>query len=196
MEKQLVFFRKGLKVALRPILKEDAHQFFIWMNDPEITQYLARNLPVSFEEEERWCHRKGEPNDADFTLAVVEVKSGKLIGVMGLHKVDYRSGTATTGAVIGDQEFRGKGYGSEAKMLLLQFAFRELNLRKIYSHVIEYNAQSLAYSKKCGYVEEARLPKHMFKDGEYRDQIILAVYRETWEPLWKEFSSKLGDKKE
>jgi RimJ/RimL family protein N-acetyltransferase len=196
MEKQLVFFRKGLKVALRPILKEDAHQFFIWMNDPEITQYLARNLPVSFEEEERWCHRKGEPNEKDFTLAVTCADNGQLLGVMGLHQVDYRSRTATTGAVIGNKEFRGKGYGSEAKMLLLQFAFRELNLRKIYSHVIEYNAQSLAYSKKCGYVEEARLPKHMFKDGEYRDQIILAVYRETWEPLWKEFSSKLGDKKE
>ncbi len=76
-------------------------------------------------------------------------------------------------------------------MLLLEYAFRELNLRKIYSDVIGYNERSLAYAKKCGYVEEARLPNHFYRKGQYWDKVILVVYREEWEKLWKEFSKTL-----
>ena len=124
-------------------------------------------------------------------MALVDAESKKLIGTMGLHQIDFRSGTAATGAVIGDAAYRSKGYGSEAKMLLLDFAFHELNLRKVYSHVVDYNKRSVAYSEKCGYVEEARIPQHYYKKGRYCDQITLAVYRKPWEKLWKQFSKTL-----
>lgn len=194
MGKTEVFFRKGNRVILRPILKEDVEQLFIWMNDPEITQYLLRNVPFSLEEEHRWFERATTLNEKSFTLAIVDREQNRLIGCMGIHDIDYRFGTAITGSVIGNKEYWGKGYGSEAKMLLLQFAFHELNLRKIYSHVVDYNLRSAAYSKKCGYVEEARIPKHYYKNGAYRDQIILAVYRSPWEKLWKKFLKQLKNR--
>ena len=63
---------------------------------------------------------------------------------------------------------------------ILEFAFNELNLRKIYSEVIDYNKRSIAYSEKCGYKIEACLPKHYYKKGKYWDKIILSIYRKNW----------------
>jgi len=176
-------------VTLRPVLKEDIEQFTLWMNDPEITQYLLRTNPVSLLEEHDWFERISRPTNS-YTLAIVENEGGKLIGSMGINTVDHKHGTAVTGAMIGDENYRSKGYGTEAKMLLLEYAFHELNLRKIYSYVIEYNGRSCRYSEKCGYTEEARLPKHYYKKGQYWDQIILAVYRENWEKIAKDFFAK------
>jgi RimJ/RimL family protein N-acetyltransferase len=121
------------------------------------------------------------------------VVGGIPIGTMGIHGIDYRHGIATTGALIGEPEYWGKGYGSEAKMLLLEYAFNTLNLRKINSEVIAYNERSTQYSLKCGYKIEGRRRLEHFAKGEYWDVIQLAVFREDWQPLWEAFYEKHKD---
>ncbi len=190
MTEQKLMFRKGNKVILRPILEEDLPLFQIWVNDPEVTQYLARILPASMQDEKTWLERISKSAGSDVTLAIVDAENNKLIGSMGIHHINLSDGTATSGALIGDKDYWGKGYGSEAKMLLLEFAFHQLNLRKIYSEVIAYNKRSLEYSRKCGYIEEARLPSHYYRKGKYWDKVILAVYRKQWEKLWKKSKIK------
>ena len=95
-------------------------------------------------------------------------------------KINYVDGTAETGTVIGEKEFWGKGYGMVAKILLLRFAFLQLNLRKIYSRAVAFNGRSLRYSQKCGYKVEARLKNDRYCDGTYHDMVILSVYRKSW----------------
>ena len=194
MKKSKVIFRQGNKVILRPVEETDLPLFQKWMNDYEVTQYLRQIFPVSMEDQKDWLQRNLKQSNDKVTLALVDRKTKKLIGSMGLHSIDYIAGTAITGSVIGDKKYWGKGYGTEAKMMLLEFAFNELNLRKIYSYVIAYNERSLAYAKTCGYVEEARIPDHYSKGGKFWDQIILAVYRTSWEKLWKNYSKKSAKK--
>ncbi len=109
---------------------------------------------------------------------------------MGIHRINWKDRTATTGAVIGEKAYWGKGYGSEAKKLLLDYAFNELNLRKICSGALAFNGRSQAYSKKCGYEVEGVLKQHIFKNGEYHDLVQLAVFKEQWLPLWKKFRKR------
>lgn len=186
MEKQVIF-RKGNKVILRPIIEEDVPKFFVWMNDPSITMFNYHSLPLSLEQEKEWFKKQLQQLDK-INLAIVDTQKNNLIGSIGIHGIDQRSGFGTTGTIIGDKEYWGLGYGTEAKMLFLHFIFYELNLRKIYSEVMGFNERSIQYSLKCGYVKEAVLPAHYYKNGQYWDKVILAVYREPWEKLWKEFS--------
>ncbi len=188
MEKTQIIFRKGNNVILRPVEEADIPLFQKWMNDPEITQYIRAIMPVSLAEERSWFDRVSKSASDKVTLALVDIATNQLIGTIGINNIDFRAGTATTGTVIGDKKYWGKGYGTEAKMLLLEFAFNELNLRKVYSDVFAYNKRSLAYANKCGYVEEARIPKHFYRKGRYWDKVILAVYRKPWEELWKKYS--------
>jgi RimJ/RimL family protein N-acetyltransferase len=178
-------FRTGKTVILRPVMEEDVPLFFEWMNDPEVTQYMETHRPVTLSQEQAWFERVSKIEQDSVTLVIVVKKTKACIGCISISKINSREGTAITGTVIGDKRAWGKGYGSEAKMLLLDHAFNDLNLRKIYSYVIGYNDRSLAYARRCGYVEEARIPNHFYRKGKYWEQIILAVYREAWEALVK-----------
>lgn len=181
-----IMFRKGKHIHLCVVLKAYLPRITKWINDPEVTQYLAAYMPQYERNEEQWLERIAEHKDTDQVFALVTV-SGEAIGIMGLHHINLKDGTATTGALIGEKRFWGKGYGSEAKMLLLDYAFNALNLRKICSSALAYNGRSVRYSKKCGYEEEGIRKAQFFKNGAYHDEILLAVFREKWLPHWKRF---------
>jgi len=186
-----IIFRKSARVTLRPLSVTDAPLLAKWMNDPEVSVNLRAYLPVTAQEEEEWVQSLTKRNSSN--IVVMLVVDGVAIGTMGIHEIDYRHGTATTGAVIGEKAYQGKGYGVEAKILLLEYAFNTLNLRKVCSNVHEFNEFSVRYSLKCGYKVEGRRTAQHYSQGRYWDQIQLAVFREDFLPLWKEFAQEHKD---
>ena len=184
--KNRVVFLRGRKVILRPLDKEtDLEACQRWINDPEVRQYLKRFLPTSKQTESEWLDSLGKKTD-DIVLAI-ETLDGKFIGTMGLHKIDWKDRTAITGALIGDKTYWGKGYGTDAKMVLLDYAFNQLGLRKICSSVLPFNKRSLRYNLHCGYKVEGIQKKQIFRDGKYRDKLLLAVFQEDWLPIWEKY---------
>jgi RimJ/RimL family protein N-acetyltransferase len=181
-----VIWRKGKLTLLRPLEEADAPKLYRWINDPATNRFLASMSPKGIGFETEWIKSKQAPSDTDVTVGICTL-NGELIGTMGLHRIDLMHGTAVTGALIGEETYRGKGYGTDAKMLLLDYAFNCLGLHKVQSKVIAFNERSAAYSKKCGYVEEGRLKEQWFRFGQRHDEILLAVFRETWLPLWEAY---------
>lgn len=176
---QPVIFLKGKRLYLRPPLRDDLPFALRWINDPDTNQYLSVYLPSFEKDEEEWLDRiqKNKQTDVVFTIVL---KSGIPIGFMGLHRISWKDRTATTGALIGEEKYRNKGYGSEAKLVILEYAFQTLNLRKISSTVIAFNGRSVAYSLKCGYSVEGRRKAQFYKKGRYWDEVFLAIFRSTW----------------
>ncbi len=175
-------------------LLDESHALFLAqeMNEPEMRDYLfSNNFPISEKNEVEWIGRLyGPKNNQNVTLGIFLKDTKQLIGVMSLNKISYIHGTSITGAWLG-KEFRNNGLGVEAKMLLLDYAFNTLNLRKIQSSVIATNTRSADYSKKCGYKVEATFPNQIFQKGKYWDEIFLAVYREDWLLLWQKFTKQV-----
>ena len=189
---QVVFLR-GHKTFLRPLEETDLPLLTKWINDSEVTRYLVTFLPMSKESEKEWFSKLKDRKD-EITLGVC-LLDGTLIGVMGTHHINWRDRTTTTGAFIGDKRYWGKGYGTDAKMQLLNYCFNTLNLRKIMSRVIAFNERSLAYSKHCGYVIEGRSRLETFKEGRYWDVIDLGLFKEEWLPYWEKYQKKGASKK-
>lgn len=185
-----IIFLRGKRIYLRPILKEDIPHLLRWINNEEVTQYLAAYLPMLEKDEEQWFEDLAKRKQTDLVFAIVTVDGDKIIGNMGIHQISWKDRTATTGALIGEKEYWGKGYGTEAKMLLLNYAFNTLNLRKICSSVLAFNKRSYAYQLKCGYTEEGRRRKQRYRNGRYWDEILMAVFKKDWLPLWKEYKRK------
>lgn len=186
MDQEVVFLR-GRRVYLRPPTKEDIPLFLRWMNDSEVNQYLAVFLPTTEADESEWLDRLHRTKNEQVVLVIVDTNNHKPIGLMGIHDISWKDRRATTGAVIGEKSYWGQGYGTEAKMLLLNYAFNTLNLRKIGSRVYGFNKRSRAYSEKCGYKVEAVLKQEVFKNGKYHDLVLMAVFKEDWLPLWEKF---------
>lgn len=182
-----IAFLRGPRVLIRPPLERDIPKLLVWFNDGEVNEFLQHYFPITEDFEREWLKNLGTKRRETDAVFVIETLRGQSIGTMGIHRIDWISRTATTGAAIGEKQFWGKGYGSEAKMLLLYYAFERLNLRRIYSSAFSFNLRSINYSQKCGYRIEARLKRKHFRAGKYHDEVILSISRPDWLPIWQRF---------
>jgi len=183
-------FLIGKRIALRALNKGDAPLFYKWINDPEVHQFLKMSYPNSIAEEEKWIESLPEKKATDVVFGIVLIETGKLIGVMGLHRISAKDGTAVTGSFIGEKQYWSKGYGTEAKMLVLEYAFNTLNLYKIRSMVFAFNGRSKRCLEKCGYHQEGVLKEQIYRNGQRVDEILMAIFKEDFLKLWAKYKKK------
>ncbi|MBI2984035.1 MAG: GNAT family N-acetyltransferase [Candidatus Kerfeldbacteria bacterium] len=193
-----VVFLEGIFVNLRPPDKQrDLELVTVWINRPQVWQYLKTSTPKTREMEIEWFD--GLAKHPDDIVLIIETKDGAAIGIIGLHRINWRHGFATTGAFIGEPSYWNRGYGTDAKMMLLEYAFNTLGLRKVLSSVIAFNARSVAYSLKCGYRVIGRRRQQFFRRGRFYDEILLEVFRRQWLLAWQRYrrrvSARRGTKK-
>ncbi len=173
---------KGEKVTLRAVEREDLPRLCEFNNDlavelagggdPPMPQSLAR---LQAEYDERVS--KGGRDGAQFAIEA----EGKLIGQCALWHFDEMACTCELGIGIGDREYWGRGYGREAVRLLLEWAFRYRNIRKVWLTTMGSNERALRCYRACGFVEEGRLREHVWTDGRYVDLVYMGVLRDKWE---------------
>jgi len=172
---------EGEMVRLVPIDKaKHLDNAVRWVNDPEISRYLLiGDFPMTRIAEEAWFDRMSSMNDKDVVLAI-ELLNGEHVGMTGIHAINWRDGTATTGTIIGVREHWGKGIGTDAARVRSMYAFDVLGLRYLMSAVLEGNERSLRMLKKSGYVECGCYPKRVWKRGSFHDETVLYMTREMW----------------
>ncbi len=181
---------KLTKVYLRPLEKTDMSRCCRWVNDPETRSFYSTELLLfSTAQEERWFEDLQKKTADDITLAIITKEDDIHIGNMGI-RVSWKNRHGTTGALIGEKDFWGKGYGTEAKLLFLKLAFDEMGLQKVCSHVYATNPRSKAYLEKTGYHEEGVLRRHVFLNGRMVDVYEMAVFREDFIPIWKKYTGE------
>ncbi|KKS37611.1 MAG: hypothetical protein A3G49_00585 [Candidatus Sungbacteria bacterium RIFCSPLOWO2_12_FULL_41_11] len=182
---------KGKKVRLRAIdPKKDAELFMEWINDYEVVRFLGGPfMPLTKDEERKRLKELKERRDT-FKIFAVETLDGALIGSISLMNINHLDGTAVTGTLIGDKDYWRKGYATDAKMILLYYAFQVLNLRRISTRIIADNIGSIRVQEKCGYEREGIWRKEVYADGKYRDMVLMAVFRGGYMKLWRQYQKK------
>jgi RimJ/RimL family protein N-acetyltransferase len=169
---------EGTIVRLRPLELEDLERDYTWINDGEVTRFVAMRYPTSRLAEERWLRDHPANDFASGVALAIETKEGVHIGNLGLHQPNPEDRKASLGIMIGDKEYWSNGYGTDAIVTLLRFGFAEMNLNRVWLHVFEFNARAQACYKKCGFVEEGRLRQHYYGQGRYWDVVVMAILRD------------------
>lgn len=174
----MMYFKKlvGERIYLSPKSIEDVEKYTEWMNDFDVTDYTGRSHQILTIEAEK-NYLEAHINE-EATFAIVESKTDKLLGTIGLHKIDHFKRTATLGIFIGDKDYRSKGYGTEAIRLILDYGFNYLNLNNIKLDLMEFNERAYACYKKCGFKEYGRRRKCNFINGRYYDTIEMDILAE------------------
>lgn len=166
----------GQKTRLRAIEREDIPTFVRWFNDPEVRQYLEMYLPMSRAEEEGWF--EAYLKDDSTRVFGIETGDGNLVGNIGLRDLDWKNRNASLGIVIAEREYWGRGYGSDAVITMLAFAFHEMNLHRVYLSVFDFNERAIRCYEKCGFRHEGRAREAFFRDGRYHDSLLMAILRQ------------------
>jgi RimJ/RimL family protein N-acetyltransferase len=174
---------KGKRVRLRSISRDDLPRLWEFNNDlavelaaggdPPLPQALAR-LQAEFDQESAKGGR-------DTTRFAIEVE-GKCIGTCGLFNTNPTAQTCELGIGIGDKDHWGQGYGRESVRLLLEYAFRYLNYRKVWLRVHAPNERAVRAYRACGFVEEGRQRAQVWSNGAYDDLLLMGILREEWQP--------------
>ncbi len=177
---------EGKLIRIRALEKKDLDSVMQWVNDPEITKNLSALFlyPTSKEQEEKWLDdiRNFEATDKVFAI---ESLDGVYLGNLGLHKINWKDRNAELGIVIAKKEDWDKGFGTDAVLTLLDFAFNRMNLHRIYLRVWDYNLRAIRSYEKCGLKKEGVLRAGHFDDGKYHDVILMGILKE-------EFNNKPG----
>ena len=170
---------EGKRVRLEPPRIEHLPEFVRWFADPEVTRYLFRRYPPSLKQEGEWLERMAA-SEEDIVWAVVLKESGELMGVIGLHRIDWRFRHAWIEITIGERSKWGQGYATETLPLCTVYAFMELGFEKVLASVYSENKASLRILEKLGYQQCGLLRRNAYFGGEWHDECLGEILREEW----------------
>jgi len=169
---------RGERVRLAAPLLEDREALARWSNDPDYMRRLDDD-PIAPQPPDSFL-RPGKESEDSFLFHLRTVPEDYLIGFVALFNVKYGNQSAVMAIGIGDPEYRGRGYGSEAMRLIINYAFRELNLYRISLSVLDYNPRAVHVYEKVGFVREGTSRQAVCRDGQRFDAIHMGLLRSEW----------------
>lgn len=168
---------KGSNVTLAPIGPEHLANYCRWFADPDVTLFLMRDTPPTLKDEEAWFERVARSeNDVVWGLFM----EGEHVGSTGIHQIDWRNRRGTTGVMIGDRKWWGRGIAGESHRLRTRYAFEEVGLEKLTTHVIEGNTASRRALERVGYQTVGVYRHHEFRRGQWWNAWVAELLKDDW----------------
>jgi len=154
-----------------------------WQRDTEFHR-LADADPAELNSEKKirgWGEKFAEDGfkPGRYPFSIRALADDKLIGFMGLW-VDLIHSEAWVGIGIGEREYWGKGYGTDAMKLCLQFAFMELGMQRVSLGLHEYNTRALKSYEKAGFKLEGHTRQDVLREGKRTNTLWMGVLRDEW----------------
>jgi RimJ/RimL family protein N-acetyltransferase len=175
---------EGRLVNLRAAEMDDLERNRRWMNDREVIEYLISRYPISLATEEEWMRgRAGAQISFANVFFAIETKDGQHIGNISFNQVSQEDRNARLGILIGEKDYWSRGYGTDAILTFLRFAFDEMNLHRVELGVAGPNTRARACYRKCGFVEEGRAREAGFVHGRYIDGYTMGILRDEFYAL-------------
>lgn len=164
----------GERVALGPLRRDLLPLYDRWFNDPEVGRhYFPQVRPHTREEREAWYERlaRGEPDSAQFLI--YERATLRPIGKAHLDGIDHVNRTAAFGILIGERDCWGKGYGTEATRLVLDYGFTLLGLHNIVLTVDADHERATRAYRRAGFREIGRRREARRRGNRVCDEIYM-----------------------
>lgn len=169
---------RGERVRLVPFEPELIDHILRWFNDPEVTRFTKRILPLSRLAEQKYVERMAESKD-DVVWAVLD-ENETPIGVSGIHRIDWISRNGRTGTVLGDRSVWGKGYGTDVMRTRTRWAFEDLGLHRLQSECYAENLASKRCLEKAGFRLIGTARKRMWREAGWHDLHLFEMLEEDW----------------
>ncbi len=166
---------RGDQVALGPLRRDLIPLYHAWISNLETTAYLSEaGTAPTLDEEIAWFDRVNrEAGTQNFTIYAIE--GWTPIGTINLHQISQRHRKANMGIMIGEPSYRGKGLGTEAVELVLDYGFTALGLHSIWLTTYEFNLAGQRAYLKAGFREVGRRRSCRWHLGRYWDEIHMDI---------------------
>ena len=167
----------GNSIKLRLLEREDLPARVKWVNDSEIRENLMFEWPLSLAKTEKWFQNQLF-DDTKRNFSIIDKNSTKLIGMTGLIDISIRHSRAQFYLTIGEKDFWGKKIPDESIPLILNYAFYELGLQKVYLYTINVNERARRVYLRNGFIPEGVLRQHYFCVGKLQDLHVYSILKD------------------
>ncbi len=170
------------KVRLRALTMNDVDDHLRWRSDVDVTRTLFHSRPRSRSEVASMVEHWIDSGD-NFAIEAIDLPQPVHIGNCNLHDVVWRSRKAEFSITIGEKQYWGRGYGTAATQLMLEYGFGELNLHRIYLYTYSFNTGAIRTYEKAGFKYEATLRDDLYRAGQFHNSLLMGILKSEWEAL-------------
>lgn len=162
------------RIYLRPITEADTPDIVRWRNSEIVRQYFITQADFTPESHMYWFNNYIKTGKA-VQFMIVTREDNKPIGSVYIKDLDNEHKKGEYGIFIGEGSYLGKGYGSEAARLMLEYAFRTMKLHRVYLRAFTDNERAVGSYKKVGFEVEGILRDDVCIRGRFRDITWMAA---------------------
>lgn len=162
---------EGKRIILRPITIDDVDLCTKWTQDIDVVKHVIQETKT-YEEELEWL--KGlEDTPTEHVFVIIVEETDTPIGTCAVHEVSKDELTAdqegmSVGIMIGEKDFWGKGYGSEAIDLVTEYAHTKLGAQRVWLTVDTVHDRAIRAYEKVGFTicKQQKNAERIFSNGE------------------------------
>ena len=165
------------EVTIRPITYDDTEDIIRWRNSDFVRSRFIDQTLFTKESHEKWLKNFVETGKVAQFIILFNEKS---VGSVYLRDIDYDKKSAEYGIFIGEESARGNGVGTKSAALILQYAFEELKLEKIFLRVYKDNTGAVKSYIKVGFKDNGR-SERVNVNGESREVIFMELEKKDFE---------------
>lgn len=167
-------------ITIRPIELFDTDNIVKWRNAPSVKKYLYSQDELTAEQHRNYFHTYITTGKVK-QFIISENHDGEChdIGTSFIKNIDTHSNKAEFGIFIGEENVRGKGYGTIATKLTVDYAFDVLKLNRLYLTVFSDNVAAIKAYKNCGFTIEGNLKQDFLRYDGYADVSIMAIVNDS-----------------
>lgn len=171
----------GERVRLRGVRDDDLPTLAKWEMDPGRMTTQSNWVVPSSEAAARERIAKWTANEKDDLGFAIETLGDTpvLVGNLGLWGARPKDRCATLGIALG-REHVGRGYGTDAVRVIVNYGFREMGLHRIQLVVAPFNPAGIRAYEKAGFVVEGRRREVVQHDGRWYDEVLMAILDHEW----------------
>lgn len=172
---------------LRQLKEVDLEMVLTWRNSEHVRRYSLKNHTISCKEHHEWYNSIcGNPT---CEWLIVELKN-EPVGVISIVDINRNDSTCTWGMYIGDVA-GNLGIGVLMEILAIDRVFDFHGIRKLWGQALKSN-RILVTHKRFGFTEEGVLRSHVYRNGQYEDVVLIALFKEQWSTNRKEIFAKFN----
>ena len=165
-------------ITLRELSRDDIPLINRWRREQAIADGIGAprrfiGLDVDLKWYEDYLTRRG----SEVRCAVCLTDTGELVGMVSLTRIDYVHSNAEYNAMVGSPAAHNKGIGTAATRAMVHHGFFDLNLHRIYVSILKDNVGSIRMCANAGFREEGTIRDGAYKNGQYRDMVLMGVLR-------------------
>jgi ribosomal-protein-alanine N-acetyltransferase len=168
---------EGQKTRLRPALwgfsEDEMRRRYRWSQD-DVLQYWSGSIPGgrSLTHFRDSVGQRDWPTDGKRVSYAILTHENALVGMISCYNIDHHQKTGELGVYLGEKDYWGQGYGTDALIVFLRHLFGDLGFDSVYLHTYESNIRAQRsyihagfevsdkrrrYSPRLGYHEEVRM---------------------------------------